>query len=435
MRQKLLHSLGPVIGVVLFAAALWVLHHELQQYHYHEVMRHIEELSATRLLLALALTMLSYLVLTGYDLLSFRYIHHPLAYQKIALASFIGYAFSHTIGFAVLTGGSIRYRFYSTWGLSTSEITNVVAFNGVTFWFGFLTLGGLAFLLEPLALPASFHLPVTSLRPLGAVFLLIVAAYIGASIYRPVPFTIRDWKFHFPTPALATTQAVLSSLDWALAGSVLYTLLPLGQPLSYPHFLGIYLLAQLALLGDKELLFHDSGNAVIMYGVQGRSWVAPGDPVGPEREMEELAWRFRELSDRHGGWTVFYEISKAYLPLYLDLGLSLLKLGEHARVPLMTFSLEGKSRKPLRNVCNRFDKDGCQFVVVPTPEVVALVPELKVISDAWLAEKKHPRERFLTRIFRPTLLTTGTGRGSAKSRAHSCFCQPLAGCRQRRTFA
>jgi phosphatidylglycerol lysyltransferase len=706
MRQKLLHSLGPVIGVVLFAAALWVLHHELQQYHYHEVMRHIEELSATRLLLALALTMLSYLVLTGYDLLSFRYIHHPLAYQKIALASFIGYAFSHTIGFAVLTGGSIRYRFYSTWGLSTSEITNVVAFNGVTFWFGFLTLGGLAFLLEPLALPASFHLPVTSLRPLGAVFLLIVAAYIGASIYRPVPFTIRDWEFHFPTPALATTQVVLSSLDWALAGSVLYTLLPLGQPLSYPHFLGIYLLAQLAglvsqvpgglgvfetvmlvfltpavpaaavlaalftyrglyyflpfvvaavllgvhellqrkdeiknvsrmvgrwtplvvphvlacttflcgtillfsgatpaihsrlrlletvlplpimeishflgsfvgllllllarglqqrfdaaylltvlllgagvlfsllkgldyeeavaltimlvallpcrahfyrkssllneqfspgwiaaiivvlagstwlgmfshkhveydhelwwqfalesdaprflrttvgvvsavlvftavrllrpvppepmlpqpadleraraivdqaketeahlaLLGDKELLFHDSGNAFIMYGVQGRSWVALGDPVGPEREMEELAWRFRELSDRHGGWTVFYEISKAYLPLYLDLGLSLLKLGEHARVPLMTFSLEGKSRKPLRNVCNRFDKDGCQFVVVPTPEVVALVPELKVISDAWLAEKNTREKGFSLGFFDPLYLQQG----------------------------
>ena len=184
MRQKLLHNLGPVIGVFLFVAALWVLHHELRQYHYHEVMRHIRELPTTRLLLALALTVLSYLVLTGYDVLSFRYIHHPLSYRRIALASFIGYAFSHSIGLAVLTGGSIRYRFYSTWGLSTSEITNVVAFNGLTFWFGFLALGGLAFLLEPLALPASLHLPVTSLRPLGGVFLLVVTAYIGASMYR-----------------------------------------------------------------------------------------------------------------------------------------------------------------------------------------------------------------------------------------------------------
>jgi phosphatidylglycerol lysyltransferase len=706
MRQKLLHNLGPLLGIFLFVAALWVLHHELRQYHYHEVMQHIEELPTTRLLLALALTMLSYLVLTGYDLLSFRYIHHPLPYKKIALASFVGYAFSHSIGLAVLTGGSIRYRFYSAWGLSTSEIANVVAFNGLTFWFGFLMLGGLAFLLEPLALPASLHLPFTSLRPLGGTFLLVVAAYIGASTWRRTPFTIRAWEVQAPPPALATAQVVLSSFDWALAGSVLYALLPRGETLSYPHFLGIYLLAQLAglvsqipgglgvfetvmilfltptvpaaevlaalftyrglyyflpfmlaavllsihelrqrkdevetvsravgrwiplvvphaiafttflcgaillfsgatpaihsrlrvledffplpimeishffgslvgvsllllarglqqrfdaaylltvmllgagavfsllkgldyeeaialttmlvavlpcrrhfyrqssllneqfspgwiaaigavlagsiwlglfshkhveyahelwwqftvdsdaprflratvgavsavlvfatarllrsappeptlpqpadlerayavvtqaretkahlaLVGDKELLFSDNGNAFIMYAVEGRSWVALGDPVGPESEMEELAWRFRELSDRHGGWTVFYEISTDYLPLYIDLGLSLLKLGEQARVPLTTFSLEGKSRKPLRNVCNRLEKEGCSLIFIPATEVADLVPELKVISDAWLVEKNTREKGFSLGFFDPVYLQRG----------------------------
>src|SRR5882672_2395419 len=190
MRRKLLHNLGPFIGVCLFVAALWVLQHELRQSHYPNVMQHLEELPAIRLLLALVLTVLSYQVLTGHDLLSFRYIRHPLPYRKIALASFVSYAFSHSIGLAVLTGGSIRYRFHSSWGLSTTEITNVVAFNGLTFWFGFLTLGGLAFLLEPLALPAALHLPFLSLRPLGGVFLLVVATYIGASTYRCAPFTV-----------------------------------------------------------------------------------------------------------------------------------------------------------------------------------------------------------------------------------------------------
>jgi phosphatidylglycerol lysyltransferase len=706
MRQKLRHNLGPFIGVFLFAAALWALHHELQQYHYHEVMRHIEELPTVRLLLALVLTVLSYLVLTGYDLLSFRYIHHLLSYRKIALASFVGYAFSHSIGLAVLTGGSIRYRFYSTWGLSTTEITSVVAFNGLTFWLGFLTLGGLAFLLEPLALPAALHLPFTSLRPLGGVFLLVVATYVGASAYRRTPFTAHGWEFHFPTPALATSQVLLSCLDWALAGSVLYVLLPPAPALSYPYFLGMYLLAQLtglvsqipgglgvfetimlmllaptvpaaavlaslfayrglyyflpfvlaaillgahelrqrkdevskvsravgrwiplvvphvlafttflcgaillysgatpaihsrlrllkdvlplpimeishflgsfagvgllllarglqqrldaayfltvillsagslfsllrgldyeealalaiilaaflpcrrhfyrkssllnaqfspgwiativivlagsiwlglfshkhvkyahelwwqfavesdaprflratvgavsvvvlfatvkllrpapsapaplqlgdmekaravvaeakepeahlALLGDKELLFSEHGNAFIMYGVEGCSWVALGDPVGPESEIEELAWRFRELSDRHGGWTVFYEISKDYLPLYLDLGLSFLKFGEHARVPLTTFSLEGKSRRSLRSVCNHLEKEGCALTVIPATEVADLMPELKVISDAWLAEKNVREKGFSLGFFNPAYLQQG----------------------------
>ena len=71
-----------------------------------------------------------------------------------------------------------------------------------------------------------------------------------------------------------------------------------------------------------------------MYQVNGRSWIALGDPVGPRAGAEELVWRFRELSDHHGGRTVFYQASGERLPLYVDLGLAALKIGEEARVPL-----------------------------------------------------------------------------------------------------
>ena len=59
-----------------------------------------------------------------------------------------------------------------------------------------------------------------------------------------------------------------------------------------------------------------------MYQIAGRSWIALGDPVGPRAGAEELVWRFREMSDRHGGWTVFYQASGERLPLYVDLGLA-----------------------------------------------------------------------------------------------------------------
>jgi len=61
-----------------------------------------------------------------------------------------------------------------------------------------------------------------------------------------------------------------------------------------------------------------------MYGIEGRSWVALGDPVGPQEEWAELIWRFREMGDRHGGWSVFYEVGRHHLHLYLDIGLTLL---------------------------------------------------------------------------------------------------------------
>jgi len=141
-----------------------------------------------------------------------------------------------------------------------------------------------------------------------------------------------------------------------------------------------------------------------MYGVEGRSWVALGDPVGPPDVCKELAWQFRELSDRHGGWTVFYEVGPEQLPLYLDLGLDLRKLGEEARVALPAFSLEGGTRKGLRSTHRRAQRDGLVFEVVPPEDVEPLLPDLREISDAWLAQK-HTREKgFSLGFFAPDYL-------------------------------
>jgi phosphatidylglycerol lysyltransferase len=152
--------------------------------------------------------------------------------------------------------------------------------------------------------------------------------------------------------------------------------------------------ANLCLLGDKAILFSDSGNSFLMYGVQGRSWVALGDPVGPSEEHPELAWRFHNRCDRHDGWTVFYEVRAESLPLYLDLGLTPLKLGEEARVPLEKFSLEGSARKELRYVDRRLRKEGGVFEIVPAKNVGPLLPELKEVSDAWLTEKNTREKGF-----------------------------------------
>lgn len=152
--------------------------------------------------------------------------------------------------------------------------------------------------------------------------------------------------------------------------------------------------ANLGLLGDKALLFSESGKSFLMYGVQGRSWVALGDPVGPSEEHPELAWRFHERCDRHDGWTVFYEVRAESLPLYLDLGLTPLKLGEEARVPLEKFSLEGRSRKNLRYVERKLTKEGVAFEVVPAKDVGPFLPELKEVSDAWLKEKNTREKGF-----------------------------------------
>jgi phosphatidylglycerol lysyltransferase len=126
--------------------------------------------------------------------------------------------------------------------------------------------------------------------------------------------------------------------------------------------------------------------------VAGRSWIALGDPVGLESERAELAWRFRESADRHGGWPVFYEVGANHLPIYIDLGLTLFKLGEEAVIPLAEFSLEGGTRKALRRTRKDAIKAGATFEMIPPEETHIFIPGLREISDEWLTSK-HTKEK------------------------------------------
>ena len=163
-------------------------------------------------------------------------------------------------------------------------------------------------------------------------------------------------------------------------------------------------LANAALSGDKRLLFSDAGSTFLMYQIAGRSWVALGDPVGARAGAEELVWRLREMSDHHGGDTVFYQVGADRLALYVDLGLAALKIGEEARVPLEGFSLEGAARADLRQAHRRAQRDGASFEVVPPAGVEALLPELKRVSDAWLQAKSTGEKRFSVGAYSPQYL-------------------------------
>jgi phosphatidylglycerol lysyltransferase len=152
--------------------------------------------------------------------------------------------------------------------------------------------------------------------------------------------------------------------------------------------------ANLVFLGDKDILVSPSGQAFLMYAISGRSWVALGDPVGNKEEWKELVWQFQELCDRHGGWTVFYQVREESLPVYLDLGLTMLTMGEEGRVDLGAFSLDAHANKPLRHWHRTPESEGCTFEFVPVSGVDSLLPDLRPISDAWLAHKHSREKRF-----------------------------------------
>ncbi|HVI93996.1 MAG TPA: phosphatidylglycerol lysyltransferase domain-containing protein, partial [Anaeromyxobacter sp.] len=118
-----------------------------------------------------------------------------------------------------------------------------------------------------------------------------------------------------------------------------------------------------------------------------------------------------------GGWTCFYQVGPASLGRYLDLGLSLLEVGEEAIVPLGGFTLDGPERRALREGHHRAGRDGLGFRVAPASEVPTLLPALRRISDSWLAETGVREKGFSLGFFDerylregPVALVTSQGR-------------------------
>ena len=691
-------ALPVLLSLVIFLASLAVLRLELRAISWHELTQDVLAVPRQRLLLALVLTAINYVVLTGYDLLAFRYAGKALPALRVMGAAFVAYAISHSIGFAALSGATVRYRFYARWGVTGEELSRVVFSYSTTFWLGLLTLGGLS--LVATTLPDWAPLGGTVARLVGILLMAVVAAYLAVAATRQAPLRLRAVSLPMPSLSLACRQLVLSIVDWLLAGSVLYLLLPspappfltftglflvailLGMISHVPGGLGVFegtmvillrpwidaaglvpafvvyrviyyllpfLLALVALLADevqlrrqevaraatwlgsasravapralaaltflsgavllvsgatpaasgrlrlleamlplgviemshfvgsvagagllvlsqglarrldaayavsvllvtvgamasvlkggdveeatwllvvllllirarpafdrrarlfetrfspewiaavvgtmcasvwigmfafkhvdytsqlwwrfelsaeasrflrasvgaaivlllfgfsrllahapavlpevadadltdaarivaaqpstsanlvflrdKALLFDVDRTAFVMYGVQGRSWIALGDPVGETAQWPTLLRLFLERVDDFGGWPVFYQVRADGLHRYVDLGLTFVKLGEEAYVDLRTLSTEGAAGARFRQALRRLQREGCTFRVLEAAEVAARLAELRRVSDDWLARKRTAEKGFSLGFFDET---------------------------------
>ncbi len=255
---------------------------------------------------------------------------------------------------------------------------------------------------------------------LAVLAVLLGTTWLGLFCYRHVEYGHDLWwqflaeadapRFLRATAGVMIAAAVFGGLQLMRFAA------PASQPLSFPAGAEAQVTAALAAaegppanaalayLGDKRFLFSDTGRSFIMYGVQGRSWIAMGGPVGLAAERLELAWRFREQCDVWGGRTAFYEVGPEDLPILIELGLAFIKLGEQAFVPLAGFGLDGPERSGLRQAVRRAERDGAEFAVEPPERVPALMPELMAVSAAWLEGKTVKEKRFSLGRFDPDYL-------------------------------
>jgi len=243
--RGLVRLAGPLFVLAMLVGSLLLLQRELDKYHLQEFLDGLRQIPARRVALAVGLTVLNYLILIGYDVLGVRYIGHSLQLARVALASFLGYAIGNNFG-TLFGGATIRYRLYSSWGLSAVDVMKLVLILGVTFWIGLFALASVLFLCHPLQLPPRLGLFLTDSRPLGAILAVPALGYLALCAGWKGVLRVGRWEFYPPPVVLSILQYLVATIDILVAAAVPYLLLPASVHTDFAHFVCIYVLAIIA---------------------------------------------------------------------------------------------------------------------------------------------------------------------------------------------
>src|SRR6476620_7842553 len=167
--QKIgLHRLGVFLSLVIIAVAAVVLYRKLHNISIAKVITAVVTVEVRDVAIAGLFVALGYFTLTFYDLFALRTIgRKDVPYRIAALGGFTSYSVGHNVGASVFTGGAVRYRIYSHWGLDPIEVAKICFIAGLTFWLGNVTVLGFGFAYHPQAASDIDLLPIWANRVLG----------------------------------------------------------------------------------------------------------------------------------------------------------------------------------------------------------------------------------------------------------------------------
>jgi uncharacterized membrane protein YbhN (UPF0104 family) len=228
-----LKRLHPWVATAAFMLAAFLVHRALRHYTMDEILASLRAIPLRHLALGAAFTAGSYFCLTWFDAMAVRYVGRDLPYRKIALASFTSLSIGHTLGFAALSSGAIRYRFYTGWGLSPGDVGRIILFCAMTVALGMAATAGLASLIQPALVAEVFSVAPPIVVAVGIVLLLAVLLYLTLSAFVHRPIRIGHFALPVPRLSLALGQVAAGTTDFLLVSAVLHQMLSATTTIGY----------------------------------------------------------------------------------------------------------------------------------------------------------------------------------------------------------
>jgi uncharacterized membrane protein YbhN (UPF0104 family) len=218
---------GYALSAGIIAVSVIVLWHVLSDLQIDGVVDALRATPTPKIIAAAVFVAAAFVTLTFYEFFGLRTIgiaHVP--YRIAALASFTGYSIGHNVGAPALTGGAVRYRVYTPWGLRVLDIAKLCFITGLTFWLGNTTVLGLGMIIEPQAVTAVDQLPAYANRIIGIVGLGVLVAYVLWAWRRQRTIGRNSWTVNLPSGPLTFLQIGIGILDLVCTACAMYLLMP-----------------------------------------------------------------------------------------------------------------------------------------------------------------------------------------------------------------
>lgn len=233
-----------MVGGLAVVVSVWLLYHEVRNISLDDIVDALAAISAANWLLAGAATIVAYAALAGYDKIALRHLGKDVPWPFVALCSFTTYALAHNIGASVVSGAVVRYRAYTTRGLSGAEVGVLVALCFFTFLIGAGLLAGVVLLIEP-DLVARFveDAPDGVGVTFGLAMLGLIAAYVVGAWMGLRPARLGRFEIAYPRMPVVWRQLLIGPLELVGAGAIIYFALPEAGNPGFVVILGLFLVS------------------------------------------------------------------------------------------------------------------------------------------------------------------------------------------------